>query len=179
MERRMGKIIIHASGGTAGKGSNTCKLTLPSSWMKEMGISEEEREVELTFDGSTITVAKRLTINEFISQKQEKGHSIVKLLYYNGDVLCTTIVADQTERVLKIENQTDYMIKTAFGNNIAPTWDDLQYFLEERCIPRTRAGLREYLETIGVDEYDPVEIIKKTEGRMAEDDQWIKMEVLL
>ena len=34
------------------------------------------------------------------------------------------------------------------------------------------------LETIGVEEYDPVEIIKKTEGRMAEDEQWIRIEVL-
>lgn len=41
-----------------------------------------------------------------------------------------------------------------------PSWLDFLNFLEERCIPRDRAGLREYLETIGVDEYDPIEIIK-------------------
>lgn len=42
-----------------------------------------------------------------------------------------------------------------------PSWLDFLNFLEERCIPRDRAGLREYLETIGVDEYDPIEIIQK------------------
>ncbi len=57
MERRLGKIIIHASGGTAGKGANTYKLTLPSAWAKEMGINGSNREVELSFDGSTITIA--------------------------------------------------------------------------------------------------------------------------
>jgi len=50
--------------------------------------------------------------------------------------------------------------------------------LEERCIPRGRVGLREYLEIIGLDEYDPWEIVKKTQGRMAEDQQWIEIEVL-
>lgn len=59
-----------------------------------------------------------------------------------------------------------------------PSWLDFLNFLEERCIPRDRAGLREYLETIGVDEYDPIEIIQKTFGRMAEDGQWLEMEVL-
>ena len=39
-----------------------------------------------------------------------------------------------------------------------------------------RAGLREYLETIGVDRYDPLEIIRKTQGRMAEDDLWLTVE---
>ncbi len=48
--------------------------------------------------------------------------------------------------------------------------------MESRCIPRTRAGLREYLETIGVDRYDPLEIIRKTQGRMAEDDLWLTVE---
>ena len=178
MERRQGRIIIHASGGTAAKGANTYKLTLPSAWVKEMGINESSREVELSFDGSTITIARRLSVDEFISTKRELGHALMKLSYFDDEELCTTIIADSAERVLCIENHTDRVIKTAFGNNVVPTWEDLQHFLEERCIPRARAGLREYLETIGVEEYDPIEIIKKTEGRMAEDKQWIRIEVL-
>lgn len=178
MERRQGKIIIHASGGTASKGSITYKLTLPSAWMKVMDITEFDREVELSFDGSAITITKRLTMKEFVSAKRKQGHSLLKLSYFDRDNLCTTIIADETERTLRIENHTDRVIKTAFGNNLAPTWEDLQHFLEERCIPRARAGLREYLESIGVEEYAPMEIIKKTEGRMSEDDQWIRIEVL-
>ena len=38
-----------------------------------------------------------------------------------------------------------------------------------------RAGIREYLEALGLVEYDPLEIIKRTQGRMAEDDQWIEV----
>ena len=48
-------------------------------------------------------------------------------------------------------------------------------FLEERCIPRQRDGIREYLGVLGLDEYDPWEIIKRTKGRMAEDQQWIEV----
>ena len=178
MERRQGKVIVHASGGTAGKGGNTYKLTLPSVWMRELGINEDDREVELCFDGRSITIVKRLTMDEFISAKKAAGHALMKLYYYDGEQLCTTIVADATEKILRAENHVDRVIKTAFGNNQTPTWEDLQHFLEERCIPRARAGLREYLESIGVEEYDPIEIIKKTEGRMAEDGQWIRIEVL-
>ena len=54
----------------------------------------------------------------------------------------------------------------------------MESFLEERCIPRQRAGLREYLETLGLSEYDPIAIIQKTKGRMAEDAQWLEVQEL-
>jgi len=76
---------------------------------------------------------------------------------------------------LKAENHVNDPVKTAFGNNALPTWEDFQIFLEDRCVPRQRAGLREYLEAIGLGEYDPVEIIRKTAGRMSEDNQWLDM----
>ena len=117
-------------------------------------------------------------MDELLTQKRAQGHTLLKLSYYNGDTLCTTILADPNDQTLCFENYTDRVLKTAFGNNHAPTWADFQFFLAERCIPRSRAGLREYLETIGVEEYDPLEIIRKTEGRMAEDQQWIRVEVL-
>ena len=77
-----------------------------------------------------------------------------------------------------VENQAVPTIKTAFGNNLLPNWEDFQRFLEVRCIPQRRAGLQEYLETLGLDEYDPLAIIKKTSGRMAKDQQWRTIEVL-
>jgi len=45
----------------------------------------------------------------------------------------------------------------------------LQEFLESRCVPRQRDGLRYYLAEFGLEKYEPLEIIRKTEGRMAED----------
>ena len=178
VDKRIGNIIIQTPGGTAAKGSSTYKVSLPSSWIKELGIDAEDRQVELSFDGKTITISKRLTLSEFISQKSKAGHRLLQFFYYDGDILYSLIAADYTDQTLCAENYVSDMIKTAFGNNEVPTWDDFQNFLEERCIPRVRAGLREYLEAIGLDEYDPLEIIKKTSGRMAEDNQWIEIKVI-
>ena len=90
--------------------------------------------------------------------------------------MCTLIYADFSDKTVKAENFTDNVIKTSFGNNLIPSWEDFLDFLEERCIPRGRDGLREYLDVIGVDSYEPFEIIKITKGRMAEDNQWINVE---
>ena len=67
MEQRQGNIIIHASGGTSGKGAQTYKLALPSSWAKQIGITGQERSVELSFDGTAITIRKRLNMDEFLT----------------------------------------------------------------------------------------------------------------
>ena len=178
MEKRIGNIIIQAPGGTASKTSSTYKVSLPSAWIKEMGISNSERKVELTFDGTSITISNLLSLDEFIQTRRDIGHKLYLCSYYNDQTLCTKVAADYTDCTVRFENYTDNFLHTAFGNNPAPTWENFQTFLEERCIPRSRAGLREYLEIIGVDKYDPLEIIQKTEGRMAEDNQWIRVEVV-
>ncbi|MCD7717478.1 MAG: hypothetical protein LUI39_13725 [Lachnospiraceae bacterium] len=47
-------------------------------------------------------------------------------------------------------------------------------FLEGRCMNRNRNCLGEYLDWLGLDEYDPYEIVKKTHGVMWEDFLWLK-----
>ena len=178
MEQRTATINISSAGGTASSASKTCKVTLPTSWVEEMGINQDHRDLELTFDGTTITLSRRLSGPEFASRRLAQGHEIRVLRFYDGDILCSTIYADFTGQTVAVENQLVSLVKTAFGNNPLPDWEDFQRFLEERCIPRQRAGLREYLETLGLDEYDPLAIIEKTGGRMAEDQQWLTIEVL-
>lgn len=178
MERRIAKVNISSAGGTAAGGAKTCKVTLPTKWIEAMGITEDQRELELSFDGMKVTLSRRLKGLEFIEQRQADGHEIRILRLYDKDNLCSTIYADFTEQTVAVENQAVPAIKTAFGSNMLPTWEDFQAFLAERCVPRQRAGLREYLETLGLDEYAPLSIIEKTGGRMAEDQQWLTIEVL-
>ncbi len=178
MEKRISNIIIHAAGGTAAKGANNYKISLPSSWIKELGITEDDRKVELSFDGTSICISKKLSAHDFIRVNKSRKHTLLQLLFYDGDLLCSRIIADYTQRAVCAENYVDDWIRTAFGNDPAPTWAAYEAFLEDRCIPSSRAGLREYLEAIGVDHYDPLEIIQKTAGRMAEDGQWLKVEAL-
>ena len=177
MESRMANMIFNKAGGNAGADSKGCKLSLPSSWVKQLGINELEREVRIDFNGEKITVSKKLTIDEFIERKLNEGHHIAVLDFFDGSALCTRIAADFTDKTIAAENTDCPLIKTAFGKKVFPDWDDFNEFLQSRCVPRGRAGLREYLETLGLDEYDPLEIIKITHGRMAEDNQWINIEV--
>lgn len=178
MENRLANIIISNAGGTASKGSFTYKLSLPSSWINAMGINEKSTEVELSFDGKSINISKKTSLSEFISIKKQQGHELLTLYYYDSDKLCTTICADYTDHTISFENSICDVLRTAFGNNKLPSWENYLQFLEDRCIPRGRDGLRWYLDAIGADEYEPLEIIKKTQGRMAEDNQWLKVEVV-
>ena len=102
-------------------------------------------------------------------------HDVKQIIFYDKDKPCTRIYADFTLQTITAENLTDNIIKTAFGVKLKPTWDDFLDFLEERCVPRQRDGLREYLDVLGIDEYDPFQIIQKTKGRMAEDQQWLEI----
>lgn len=178
MEIRTAKINISMAGGTATKGSKTCKITLPTSWIDAMALSEKNREVELTFDGNKIMLTPRLNTEDFTNKKRSMKHDIRMLRFYDKEQLCTVITADFTDRTLAFENYTTDIIKTAFGNNAHPSWEDFEDFLKERCIPKERDGLREYLDALGIDAYDPIAIIKSTGGRMAEDNQWIEIKEL-
>ena len=90
----------------------------------------------------------------------------------------TVIEADFKKETIHIINYTNRILDTAFGVNENPTWDDFQMFLESRCFPRTRDKIKLQLKEIGLDFYDPLSIIDKTDGRMAEDDLWLKVETL-
>ena len=47
MEQRKVKIQFAKSGGTASANSVTNRITLPTTWIKEMGITKEDREVKI------------------------------------------------------------------------------------------------------------------------------------
>lgn len=58
MEEKRARVIFNKSGGTAGKGGITNRITIPTTWIKEMGITEEQREVNISFDGEKIIIKK-------------------------------------------------------------------------------------------------------------------------
>lgn len=176
IEKRIINVSISRSGGTAGGEAKNYKISLPSAWIKEIGIGLNEREVELSFDGSKIILSKKGSLSDFLKEKQKAGHKLKLFHCYCKDALCAKFAADETDQSLCVENKTDDVLKLPFGNKQTPTWQDYRSFLEDRCVPKARAGLREYLETIGIDHYDPLEIIKKTQGKMAEDDLWFAVE---
>ena len=61
MEKKTLKINWNKPGGTASKNAKpTAKVSLPSTWMQEMGITEDDREVSVSFNGKTITINRDL-----------------------------------------------------------------------------------------------------------------------
>lgn len=176
MEQRNSKLIIGMAGGTASASAKTYKISLPNNWVERLAVTEEDRELTLSFDGEKIIIEKKKTLKQFIDNKLAQGHEIKKLSVYDRNLLCTVIAADFTDETLAFENYTDSAIKLAFGKNKNPDWRDFQDFLRERCVPESRSGIRYYLAELGLEDYEPIKIIEKTEGRMAEDNMWIKVE---
>ena len=104
-----------------------------------------------------------------------KADNIKEYRFYDGDTLCSVIKADFATKQVSVKNYVDSVLDTAFGVNLNPTWSDFIDFLADRCIPRTRCGLSYYLDAVGVPEYDPVQLVEKTHGRMAEDHKWLEI----
>lgn len=99
----------------------------------------------------------------------------MRLEFMNGERVCTVILVDFFHQNILIHNESDFLLERAFGMNHKPTWQDFNLFLEERCVPRSRFGIKMILSEYGLDSYDPIAIIEKTSGRMAEDNQWIRI----
>lgn len=177
LEERIANIHINKAGGNAGKLSKNYRISLPSAWIKALGINEEDKEVSLQFDGEAITIRKKgaMEYDAFLMDAKKRNHELTVLFYYNSDILCTKICADKTAKRLAIKNEVDDILLTAFGVEENPKWNDYIDFLHERCIPQTRDGIQFYLKELGLETYDPIKIIRRTEGRMAEDNHWIKI----
>ena len=58
MQKKIAKVIFNRSGGTAGSGGIRNRITIPTTWVKEMGITEEQREVNISFGGEKIIIEK-------------------------------------------------------------------------------------------------------------------------
>ena len=115
-----------------------------------------------------LTIPKRMEI--------PKNDLKIRMFYMYDDFICTVIDADEVNRIVRINNYTNNLMLRAFGRNTEPSYDDYEEFLESRCFPRTRDKLKLELDRLGLPYYDPYLIIEKTEGRMADDNFWIKID---
>lgn len=96
--------------------------------------------------------------------------------YLFKDQLCTVIDVDEKNRSVNAVNYTSNFLKCAFGKIESLTYEQYEEFLESRCFSRSRDKMKLVLRELELPFYDPLMIIEKTEGRMAEDDFWLKLE---
>ncbi len=111
-------------------------------------------------------------LDKLLVPKRDENYPL-RLNYYNGNKLCTTIDVDNVHQKVKIKNYADFYLDRAFGNNKKPTYDDYEEFLSSRCFPSSRDKMKLILWDLNLPFYDPFMIIEKTKGRMAEDNFWI------
>ena len=116
----------------------------------------------------------RQLVGRLLTPQPPEGCSM-RMIYMFKQHPCTVIDIDFLRRKIYIQNKTDDMIHRAFGVIEEPTWEDFEFFLEDRCFPRERGNCKSILKSMGLTDYDPLQIIEKTQGRMAEDKQWIKI----
>lgn len=113
-------------------------------------------------------------ISKILREYRRKKAVVREIEFMHDDKMCTRIFIYFIEERIEIENHTEDYIDRAFGCVEHPTWEQFMHFLEERCFPRTRDGMKHILRDLDVQSYDPWQIIQKTEGRMAEDRHWIR-----
>lgn len=58
MEERIAKVSFNKSGGTARGTAITNRITIPTSWIKNLGITEDDRQVKLRLIDNKIVVEK-------------------------------------------------------------------------------------------------------------------------
>ena len=102
----------------------------------------------------------------------------LRLWYMHDRRVCTIIDVDERNKEVKIKNYTENTFFRAFGQDENPGFEAYEEFLESRCFPRSRDKMKLILKDLNLPFYDPFMIIEKTEGRMAEDHFWIKIERL-
>lgn len=100
----------------------------------------------------------------------------MRLWYMYRNSVCTMIDVDEVNQRVEIRNYTQNILFTAFGRNLQPSYADYREFLKSRCFPEERDKMKLHLADLGIPFYDPLLIIQKTEGRMAEDEFWIRIE---
>lgn len=128
-------------------------------------------------DISAISILKILRNHKELLEEYTlpERKTVTRVLWKKGDDILTVIDPDYIHSKVSIKNYTDNINLRAFGLNKNPTIEDLESFLESRCIPRTRDGIKSYLKSIDVPYYDPYLIIKKTGGRSVEDNFYLEI----
>ena len=116
----------------------------------------------------------RQTIGRILTPPISPGCTL-RMIYMYKTHPCTVIDVDFLRQRVVIINHTDDLLHRAFGIVSEPTWEDFEQFLSDRCFPESRGDKKELLRSLGLSDYDPLQIVEKTQGRTADDALWLKI----
>ena len=95
--------------------------------------------------------------------------------YMYRDEVSAHVEIDLKTKEVTCEEYSDVLFKQAFGLRPA-NMDTVVWFFRRRCFPETQDGVEELLEMLGLKQYDPYSIVKKTKGMMWKDHCWVRFE---
>ena len=84
--------------------------------------------------------------------------------YCNGQ-LTAVVTADYTHKTVEVKNLVNDSYYLPFAPDIKPSFTQWQAVLKSHCPSKNNAFINQFLESIGLDHYDVLEIIKKTNGK--------------
>ena len=116
----------------------------------------------------------RQTVERYLNTSIGDGCTM-RLTYMFRRQPCTVIDVNFLDRKVVIQNKTDDILHRAFGVIKDPTWNDFENFLRDRCFPQTRGNCKELLQEMDLRDYDPLKIVEKTRGRLADDEMWLRL----
>lgn len=119
----------------------------------------------------------RQTVERYLNTAAANGYTL-RITYMFRRQPCTVIDVDFLGHKVSIQNKTDDILHRAFGVLEQPTWNDFENFLWDRCFPQTRGNCNELLRNLGLTDYDPLQIVEKTKGRLADDEMWLRLRYL-
>jgi len=93
----------------------------------------------------------------------------------NKDYLVASVRFDYKDQKLHIENNGKNFMDVAVLDKVS-TLDELNDWFEGRCFLRSRADKDFLLSALGLTEYAPYNIVRKTNGVLFEDTYWIRFE---
>lgn len=93
-------------------------------------------------------------------------------VYWRNDLTASVCISADRKSV-DYKLYSNELCEAPFGF-LNPTVEQMFDFLETRCMDKRRTQLQEYLDDLGLEEYNPYEIVKKTHGVMWEDYMWFK-----
>ena len=64
MEERHMRMIVGTGGGKPGKKTTIYKISIPIPWARAMGVTKEDSQCIMSFDGRTIVIKKGGNKNE-------------------------------------------------------------------------------------------------------------------
>ena len=145
---------------------------------KRLGLTQEDFARFANVSKKTVELINILRDRPQIEEEKKipKRRTSLRLSYMFRDELCTVIDVDEINRSVEIVNYSRHLLKRAFGKIEKPSYQQYEEFLESRCFPPTRDKMKLVLREYDIPFYDPMMIIERTEGRMAEDDFWIRVE---